>query len=228
MAHSEEMKSIWRSANAVTFDVDSTVIQEEGIDELAKFCGKEKEVAALTNQAMQGNVTFRQSLVERLNIIKPNLMQINRFLASHPLKLSPGIKTLITALQIHKKQVFLVSGGFHCLIAPVASSLNIPLENIFANRLKFYFTGEYAGFDEDQPTAENGGKAKVIRYLKEGKGFQTIVHIGDGATDLETTPIVDLFIGYGGNVIRESVKSKSSWFITNFDELVNILETQTV
>lgn len=42
---------------------------------------------------------------------------------------------------------------------------------------------------------ENGGKAKVIRYLKEGKGFQTIVHIGDGATDLETAPIVDLFIG---------------------------------
>lgn len=47
------------------------------------------------------------------------------------------------ALQARKKQVFLVSGGFHCLIAPVAVLLNIPLENVFANRLKFYITGYY-------------------------------------------------------------------------------------
>lgn len=45
-----------------------------------------------TNRAMQGDMTFRQSLEERLNIIKPNLMQIKQFLASHPIKLSPGIK----------------------------------------------------------------------------------------------------------------------------------------
>ncbi|XP_003703079.1 phosphoserine phosphatase [Megachile rotundata] len=225
MSNLEKMRSIWRDADAVTFDVDSTVIREEGIDELAKFCGKKNEVTALTNQAMQGNVTFRQSLVDRLNIIKPSLTQIEQFLASRELKLSSGIKALITTLQNRKKHVFLISGGFRCLIAPVATSLNIPSENIFANRLKFYFTGEYAGFDEDQPTVENGGKTKVIEYLKNEKGFKTIVHIGDGATDLETTAIADLFIGYGGNVVRESVKSKSPWFITDFNELINILET---
>ncbi|CAL7933632.1 unnamed protein product [Xylocopa violacea] len=218
-----KLKLIWKNADAVTFDVDSTVIQEEGIDELAKFCNKEKDVAALTNRAMQGNMTFRQSLVERLNIIQPSFVQIKQFLASHPLKLSPGIKLLIETLQMNKKQVFLVSGGFRSLIVPVATALDIPLENIFANRLKFYFTGEYAGFDEDQPTAENGGKAKVISYLKKDKGFKTIVHIGDGATDLETVTVADLFIGYGGNVTRESIKEQSPWFITDFNELVNIL-----
>lgn len=57
------------------------------------------------------------------------------------------------------------------------------------------FIGEYAGFDENQPTAENGGKVKVIKYLKNKKKLKTIVHIGDGSTDLETTSIVDLFIG---------------------------------
>ncbi|XP_016912541.1 phosphoserine phosphatase isoform X2 [Apis cerana] len=194
MANLNELRSIWKNADAVTFDVDSTVIQEEGIDELAKFCGKENDVISLTNRAMQGDMTFRQSLEERLNIIKPNLMQIKQFLASHPIKLSPGIKTLVTTLQNHKKQIFFISGGFHSLIAPVATSLNIPLENIFANKLKFYYTGEYAGFDENQPTAENGGKVKVIKYLKNKKELKTIVHIGDGSTDLETTSIVDLFI----------------------------------
>lgn len=223
MERLNEIKSIWRNADTVTFDVDSTVIQEEGIDELAKFCGKEKDVLALTHRAMQGDLTFRQALLDRLNIIKPSLVQIKQFLASHPLKLSPGIKTLITALKTRKKQIFLISGGFHCLIAPVATCLDIPLENVFANKLKFYFTGEYAGFDEAQPTADSGGKTKVIEYLKNEKGFKTVVHIGDGATDLETISIADLFIGYGGNVVRESVKLQSSWFITDFNELVDAL-----
>lgn len=223
MANLNELRSVWRNADAITFDVDSTVIQEEGIDELAKFCGKENDVIALTNRAMQGDLTYRQSLVERLNIIKPTFMQIKQFRTSRPLKLSPGIKTLITALQIREKQVFLISGGFRSLIAPIATCLNIPLENVFANKLKFYYTGEYAGFDEDQPTAINGGKAKIIEQLKNEKGFTTVVHIGDGVTDLETISVVDLFIGYGGNVIRESVKQQSLWYITDFNELVNIL-----
>ncbi|CAK9829484.1 Phosphoserine phosphatase [Anthophora retusa] len=223
MERLNEIKSIWRNADTVTFDVDSTVIQEEGIDELAKFCGKEKDVVALTHRAMQGDLTFRQALLDRLDIIKPSLVQIKQFLASHPLKLSPGIKTLITALKTRKKQIFLISGGFHCLIAPVATCLDIPLENVFANKLKFYFTGEYAGFDEAQPTADSGGKIKVIEYLKNKKGFKTVVHIGDGATDLETISIADIFIGYGGNVVRESVKLQSSWFITDFNELVDAL-----
>ncbi|XP_043248084.1 phosphoserine phosphatase [Colletes gigas] len=223
MAKLEDVKSIWRNADAVTFDVDSTVIQEEGIDELAKFCGKGDEVAALTSQAMQGNVTFRQSLTKRLNIIKPSYMQVKQFLLSHPPKLTPGTIALVTALQAHKKQVFLVSGGFHCLIAPVATLLNIPIENVFANKLKFYFTGEYAGFDENQPTAASGGKAKVIEHLKKEIGLKTIVHVGDGVTDLETISIADSFIGYGGNIVRESVKLRAPWFITNFNELTNAL-----
>ncbi|KAF3420580.1 hypothetical protein E2986_03123 [Frieseomelitta varia] len=223
MANLDRLQLIWKNADAITFDVDSTVIQEEGIDELAKFCKKENDVLALTNRAMQGDLTFRQSLTERLNIIKPSFTQIEQFLASRPLKLSPGIKTLTTALQTRGKQVFLISGGFRSLIAPVAAFLDIPLENVFANRLKFYYTGEYAGFDEDQPTAANGGKAKVIEHLKNEKGIKTVVHIGDGVTDLETTSVADLFIGYGGNVIRENVKQQSLWYVTDFNELVTIL-----
>lgn len=51
-----------------------------------------------------------------------------------------------------------------------------------------YLPGEYAGFDESQPTAESGGKGKVISILKEQYGFKTVVMIGDGATDLEACP----------------------------------------
>jgi len=52
-------------------------------------------------------------------------------------------RELVSTLQARGKQVFLVSGGFRCFITPIAMQLNIPSENIYANRLKFYFTGKY-------------------------------------------------------------------------------------
>lgn len=87
-----EAKEIIRSADIVCFDVDSTVIEEEGIDELAEFCGKGQEVANLTREAMGGTMTFQEALRRRLDIIKPSQKQIRDFLAQKPCTLSPGIK----------------------------------------------------------------------------------------------------------------------------------------
>lgn len=87
-----EAKEIIRSADIVCFDVDSTVIKEEGIDELAEFCGKGQEVANLTKEAMGGSMTFQEALRRRLDIIKPSQRQIREFLAQRPSSLSPGIK----------------------------------------------------------------------------------------------------------------------------------------
>ncbi|XP_057320967.1 phosphoserine phosphatase [Microplitis mediator] len=220
----EDIKMIWRNCDAVSFDVDSTVIREEGIDELAKFCGKGDQVTELTKKAMQGNMTFQQSLAVRLNIIQPNLEQIKDLIRFHPPKLTPGIKELIDKLHEKNKKVFLISGGFRCLISPVAAQLNISPDHIFANRLKFFFTGEFAGFDENELTAKTGGKAKVIKRLKEKYNLKTIVHVGDGATDLEASPPADAFIGFGGNVIRESVKNGSKWFVKDLNQLKDALD----
>lgn len=87
-----EAKEIIRTADIVCFDVDSTVIQEEGIDELAEFCGKGQEVANLTKEAMGGSMTFQEALRRRLDIIKPSQRQIRDFLSQKPSSLSPGIK----------------------------------------------------------------------------------------------------------------------------------------
>lgn len=87
-----EAKEIIRSADIVCFDVDSTVIQEEGIDELAEFCGKGQEVANLTREAMGGSMTFQEALRRRLDIIKPSQSQIREFLGTNPSTLSPGFK----------------------------------------------------------------------------------------------------------------------------------------
>jgi phosphoserine phosphatase len=104
-------------------------------------------------------------------------------------------RTLIKTLHILNKKPYLISGGFESLIQPVADHLGIPKENIYANKLKFYHDGTYAGFDEDQPTSRSGGKSKVIQTIREKFGHSIIVMIGDGITDLEACPPADAFIG---------------------------------
>ncbi|XP_040312171.1 phosphoserine phosphatase isoform X2 [Herpailurus yagouaroundi] len=188
MVSHSELRKLFCSADAVCFDVDSTVIREEGIDELAKFCGVEDAVSEMTRRAMGGAVPFKAALTERLALIQPSREQVQRLIAEHPPHLTPGIRELVSRLQERNVQVFLISGGFRSIVEHVASKLNIPSTNVFANRLKFYFNGEYAGFDEMQPTAESGGKGKVIKLLKEKFHFKKIIMIGDGATDMEACP----------------------------------------
>ncbi|MEQ2189551.1 hypothetical protein GOODEAATRI_026372 [Goodea atripinnis] len=189
----QETKELFRRADAVCFDVDSTVIKEEGIDELAIFCGVGDAVREMTLKAMGGSMTFKKALTERLSIIRCSREQVNKLITDHPPQLTPGIKELVDRLHERNIKVFLISGGFRCIVEHVASQLNIPLHHVYANRLKFYFNGEYAGFDESQPTAESGGKGKVISMLKEQNGFKTVVMIGDGATDLEACPPAVLY-----------------------------------
>ncbi|XP_045469114.1 phosphoserine phosphatase [Harmonia axyridis] len=219
----DQVKGVLKRADAVCFDVDSTVIQEEGIDELSKFCGKGREISELTAKAMGGSMTFQESLSLRLNILQPSIDKIKDFLQKKPAKLSPGIKELVQKLRSRKIEVYLVSGGFRCLISPIAKQLDIPASNVYCNKLKFFFDGQFAGFDETQPTSRSGGKAEVVRILKEKFGYQNLVMVGDGATDLEASPPADAFIGYGGNVVRESVKKNARWFVTDFQEIIQVL-----
>ncbi|XP_020380200.1 phosphoserine phosphatase isoform X1 [Rhincodon typus] len=219
-----ETKAVLCSADAVCFDVDSTVIKEEGIDELATFCGVGNEVAEITGNAMRGTVSFKKALTERLSIIQPSREQVNKLLTDHPPCLTEGIKELVGQLQQRGVEVFLISGGFRSLVDRLATEINVPLANVYANKLKFYFNGDYAGFDETQPTAESGGKGRIIARLKEERGFKKVVMIGDGATDLEAWPPADAFIGFGGNVVRQQVKEKAKWFVTSFKEIIEELE----
>ncbi|XP_060865924.1 phosphoserine phosphatase [Metopolophium dirhodum] len=220
----DTIKDLWREADAVCFDVDSTVIQEEAIDEVAKFCNKGSEVQKLTSSAMSGKMDFREALSARLQIIKPSLQQIRNFIKDRPFNLTPGIKELVELLQQKNIPVYLISGGFRGLIGPIAIELSIPLQHIHANKLKFFLNGDYAGFDEKEPTSKNGGKAEVIQMLKEKYGYTKLFMIGDGITDLEACPPADAFIGFGGNVVREEVKSKSKWYTESFQELIDTLQ----
>ena len=192
-------------------------------DVLADTLGKGPEVAAWTSKAMSGNTKFEDALAARLEIIQPSRSDIASCLEKHPLRLSPGVDRLVAALQKRGTDVYLVSGGFRLMINPVADSLNIPLENIYANTILFDGDGNYSGFDAAEPTSADQGKPKALSIIKEKFGYKTMIMVGDGATDAQAKPPADAFIGFGGVVVRDAVKAKACWFVRDFETMIDIV-----
>lgn len=224
---SEGVLDLWRRADAVCFDVDSTLCTDESIDELANWLGVGDAVAELTKSAMQGGMKFEEALAARLSLMSPSRAAVDAFIAGHPPQYSPGIPELVQALQRRQTSIFLVSGGFHAIIDPIAEHLGIPAEHVFANQILFKDdkVGTYAGFDRKAFTARSGGKLKAVEHLKKEYGHSVVVAVGDGATDLEARQPggADLFIGYGGSVYRPTVAAGADWFVMSVQPLLDAL-----
>ncbi|WVZ98918.1 hypothetical protein U9M48_044288 [Paspalum notatum var. saurae] len=227
---SEGVIETLRNADAVCFDVDSTVILDEGIDELAISVRRGKllpngQQSKWSTAAMTGTVPFEEALTARLSLIKPSLSQVQECLKKRPPRISPGMADLMKKLKKNNTDVFLVSGGFRQMIKPVAFELGLPPENIIANQLLFGTSGEYAGFDPKEPTSRSGGKAKAVQQIKKDHGYKTVVMIGDGATDLEARQPggADLFICYAGVQMRDPVAAEADWVVFDFLELITTL-----
>jgi glycerol-3-phosphate dehydrogenase (NAD+) len=230
---------LWRNAHAVCFDVDCTVAINDSLDLLAEYMGVGKEVAELTNKAMDGTMSLEEALTARLRVINPKPSDIHAFLAANPpeSRLVPGAAQLISALQSRGVAVYLISGGFRELSLPLARALGVSPKNLFANRMNWQFNDDtgavdrLAGFDENENTGHQYGKPKVIAGLRKMFPFDTVVMVGDGITDLEAvqeTGGADLFIGFGGVVRRPAVVEKAEWFVDDFATLKDALKRYSV
>ncbi|KAI6658629.1 Phosphoserine phosphatase-like [Oopsacas minuta] len=219
----KEARQLWAVSDCVCFDVDSTVCQDEGLDELADFCGVGDKVKRWTKKGMVGTIGFRESLSTRLQMVRPSKKSLEEFISIHPVRLTPGIRELVACLHSRGTDVYLVSGGFREIIGPAADQLSIPADRVFANSILFDDTGDYNTFDFNQPTSQTGGKGLVIQRIKTEGQYNTLTMIGDGYTDYEAFPPADVFIGFGGNVMRQKVKDLSPWYVTSFTELINAL-----
>ena len=166
---------------------------------------------------------FEEALAARLDIIRPSRSDIAACLEQHPLRLSPGVDKLVEALHARGTAVFLVSGGFRLMIEPVAERLGVSVDNIYANTILFDDAGEYAGFDANEPTSADQGKPKALGAIKERFGYETMIMVGDGATDAQAKPPADAFVGFGGVVVREAVKDKACWFVRDFDAMIDVV-----
>jgi phosphoserine phosphatase len=78
--------------------------------------------------------------------------------------------------------------------------------------------GSYAGYDKTAFTSDEGGKARAVKWLLDTKGYASVAVVGDGATDMEARPPASVFVGFGGNVERDTVKEGCDWWVTSFHD----------
>lgn len=202
----------------VFFDVDSTLVTFEGIDALA---AGNPEIASLTAAAMNGEIPLDDVYERRLQIIRPTRAAVEELGVKYCRSLVPGAADTIAALQNAGVQVHLVTAGIAQAIAPLAEGLAIPPRSVHAVALQFS-GDEYFGFDRRSFLTRAGGKELVVRDVR-ARSHGKAAFVGDGVSDLEAKPAVDLFVGFGGVAVRPQVKDNAEVFVTTFDEVLKRL-----
>ena len=184
----------------VLFDCDSTLSAIEGIDELASE--RRDDVARLTDAAMRGEIPLEEVYGRRLRLVQPTRRAINALAQDYVARLVPDAAQTIAALRCAGVDVRIISGGLKPAVLAVATAVGIPATHVAAVDISFDDTGSYVDFDGESPLAFTGGKRVAIeRWHIDHPAMM----VGDGTTDLEARPVVDLFVAFAGVVERTNV-----------------------
>lgn len=207
--------NIFMSFDIICFDCDSTLSAIEGIDELAERAGCGTEMAALTNAAMNGEVSLESVYAQRLDLIKPDRQAIDWVADLYVEKMVQGVEQVFQKLHSEGKQVHIISGGLKEAILPLAAKLKVNASHVHAVEVLFASNGDYLDFNQQSPLARNGGKAEVCIKLNDA-GLKMAI-VGDGNTDMEAKKAGAFCIGFGGVVARDIVREQADVFVEEPD-----------
>ena len=190
-----------RTHKLACFDMDSTLIEQEVIVELAKTAGIGEEVAAITESAMRGEIDFDESFAKRVALLKDIPTNVLDDICSR-LTLSVGARTTISALKTLGYHTVLVSGGFTYFARYIAEQLGI--DEVHANFLDID-EGKVTGHLQ-LPIINGAKKAAIVEHTAERLGIDMsqVVCIGDGANDLPMMAIADLGVAYHAKPIVQA------------------------
>ncbi|GAA6153762.1 phosphoserine phosphatase SerB [Pseudoteredinibacter isoporae] len=186
------------------FDMDSTLIQVEVIDELAKAAGVGEQVAAVTEAAMRGELDFRESFIQRMSTLKGLDEAVLADIAAH-IPLSPGMPELIQGLKALGFKTAIFSGGFDYFAGQLQQRFGF--DQVFANRLDIVdgkVTGQAKG---DIVDAER--KAQLLERLANEYGLplSSTIAVGDGANDLLMLAKAGMGVAYRAKpIVREQAQ----------------------
>jgi phosphoserine phosphatase len=163
-------------------DMDSTLIQNECIDEIADLINLKKEIAEITEQTMMGHLSFDESIKKRVSLLKGINVSAFEKIINEKIKLQPYVMEWIDYVKKFNLKTIIVSGGFTYFVEFVRNALK--MDHAYANELQIVdgvLTGKLNG---DIINAEK--KANIIKALSHQFGFKSdeVISIGDGANDL--------------------------------------------
>ncbi len=208
-------------------DFDSTFTQVEALDELARISLKThpdrekiyQQIEDLTNAAMEGRLSFSESLEGRVKLLQANQTHLKQLIRHLKRKVSASFSRNKVFLRDHQDKVLIVSGGFKEFIIPVVTEYHIKKENIYANTFVFDEEGNIIGYDKENPLSQEGGKVKLLKKLNlPGEIFG----IGDGHSDfqLKESGMIDTFFAFTENIERKAVAEKADHITPSFDEFL--------
>ncbi len=197
-----------RTRRLVCFDMDSTLIEAEVIDELAKAQGVGDQVARITEDAMSGKIDFNESFVQRMALLKGLDESVLEHIAAN-LPITEGAEHLLSTLNKLGYKTAILSGGFNYFGRYLQKKLGI--DYVFANELEIEqgkVTGRVVG------TVVNGErKAELLQELadKEQISLEQVIAVGDGANDLPMLSIAGLGIAFRAKpLVKASAKQSIS------------------
>ena len=189
-----------RKKKLLLADMDSTIIKEESLDELARQIGKEKEVVKITNEAMSGHIDFKKALLERVAILRGQPAEILEKLKKN-ITVNDGAKELIKTMRNNNSVTVLVSGGFTFLTEHLKKMLGFDythansLETSQNNSNDVFLTGRVK-----DPILDKQAKGWYLdQYVIKNKlNYEDTVCVGDGANDIEMIKKADFGVSFNG------------------------------
>ncbi len=182
-----------RTRRLVAFDMDSTLIEAEVIDELAKLAGVGEQVSAITERAMRGEIDFSESFRARVALLE-GLEESALDRVASELKITEGAEHLISTLRTLGYKTAILSGGFTYFAKHLQARLG--MDYVYANELDIaqgVVTGKIQG-----EIVDGARKAQLLRQLADDLGIdlQQVIAVGDGANDLPMLSIAGLGIAF--------------------------------
>jgi phosphoserine phosphatase len=197
-----------RNRRLVAFDMDSTLIKTEVIDELAKAAGAAEKVIAITEKAMRGEIDFQESLIERVACLKGLPESVLSEVAA-ALPLTEGVEHLFLTLNQLGYKTAILSGGFSYFAEGLQKSLGV--DYVHANVLEID-EGKLTG-RVHAPIVDADRKAQLLKALAEAEGIslEQVIAVGDGANDLDMLATAGLGIAFHAKpIVKENAEQSIS------------------
>ncbi len=195
-----------RNRRVVVFDMDSTLIDAEVIDELAKEAGVGEQVSVITEAAMRGELDFKESFAKRMALLKGLDESVLEQVAER-LQLTEGAEALMSTLKRLGYKTAILSGGFDYFGRGIQEKLGI--DYVYANQLEIIdgkVTGNVSG-----EVVDGTRKAELLREIAAGENIdlEQVIAVGDGANDLPMLSIAGLGIAFRAKPLVKATAKQS-------------------